>query len=129
MIFMPEQRRIGLALASSGVASYSKSPQWIEWSDLFPNHDPEGIEEGSVQPAQLRVYPNPVSSVLHVVTSTCSADKLVLFDVSGRLQDVCFSQMSDGLFTVDVTGLSTGVYLVVNNSGETPERVSLLVLK
>ena len=129
MIFMPEQKRIGLALASSGVASYSKDPQWIEWSDLFPNHDPEGIQDGPVQTAQLRVYPNPVSCVLNVAASASSADELVLFDVSGRKQDVCFSQTADGLFTADVTGLSTGVYLIVNNSGATPETASLLVLK
>ncbi|MCD4708332.1 MAG: T9SS type A sorting domain-containing protein [Candidatus Sabulitectum sp.] len=129
MIFQPEQRRTGLAFASSGTASYSKSPEWIEWSDLYPNHDPQSVEEGSAHPATLHIYPNPVSSVLYITAGVSNAERLRLFDLSGRQMSVPFSRTAGNQFAVDISNLAPGLYLLMNNSGEITERASFLILR
>lgn len=129
MIFQPAQRRIGLAFASSGTAPYEKSPEWIEWADIFPNHPEQSIEEGMPLPVQLMVFPNPASSVLFVSAGDPAVGRLHLYDLGGRVQDVVFSRAASGLFSVDITSLTTGIYLVSYDSPGNFGKASFLVLR
>ncbi|MCK5786366.1 MAG: T9SS type A sorting domain-containing protein [Candidatus Sabulitectum sp.] len=128
IIFQPEQRRTGLAFSSSETISYDKIPEWIEWSDIYPNHDPQSVEGEPFEPVDLHVYPNPASSVLYVTAEVSTSDQLQLFDLSGRQQNVFFSKITSGQYTADISDLGSGLYLLVNSS-EIIESGSFLVLR
>jgi hypothetical protein len=115
MILQPQQRRIGLAFASPGMASYSKTPEWIQWSDLFPNH---GQQSAPGDPGHygFRVYPNPASAVIHVTDGTERQTPPVLYDMAGRRTGTRFTE-ANGVFSADVSGLATGLYVVVPEPG------------
>lgn len=125
MIFQPSQRRLGLAFASQGIAAPEKSPQWIEWNDIYPNHDPQGIQEG--QPGiSMFLLQNPAESVVSVYAD--EPVSLSLYDLGGRLMDVCFIQTSANLYTADVSHLPSSVYAVHARSGESSDCLEVLVL-
>jgi hypothetical protein len=115
MILQPQQRRIGLAFASQGMASYSKTPEWIQWSDLFPNHGQQSAP-GDHEHYGFRVYPNPASAVIHVTDGTERQTPPVLYDMAGRRTGTRFTE-ANGVFSADVSGLATGIYVVVPEPG------------
>lgn len=117
MIMQPQQRRIGLAFASPGTPSYSKTPQWILWSDLFPNHGQQSAPDDPGNPG-LRVYPNPASTIVHVTLATERQTPPTLYDMAGRRTRARFTG-ANGLFSADVSGLVTGLYMVVPEQGQT----------
>jgi len=128
MIFQPEQRRMGLAFSSTGTASYMKNPEWIDWSDIYPNHEPQSAPEGPVQPLELQIYPNPASAVLYI-TGGESTNRFSMYDLSGRKLDISFAEVANGLFSVNLTTLQSGLYWLVKSSGNVLERASFLVLR
>jgi len=111
MIFQPEERRIGLAFASEGISAPDKDPQWIEWTDLYPNHFPQGMppETGS---AHFRLTQNPVGSVLSVFTETGTDVSIKLFDLNGREIDTRWIESSAGIFRAVVSELPRSVYIL-----------------
>jgi len=58
----------------------------------------------------LRVYPNPMTSTMHVVSEETSIRSLYLLDVLGRL--VKTIEVNDLSATVDVASLPAGVYIL-----------------
>lgn len=128
MIFQQDQRRIGLAFSSSGVAAYQKSPEWIEWSDIYPNHDEQSVEDEFVQPLLMQVYPNPASSIINVSAVVSEADQLEVFDLTGRQMPVTFIQTASNLFVADIGELYEGLYFVTNTGYPNRENVPFLVL-
>lgn len=129
MVFQPEQRRMGLAFSSTGTAAYTKSPEWIDWSDIYPNHEPQSAPEGPVQPSELQIYPNPASTILYVNRVQVSSGALRIYDLSGREIEISFSGDADDLITADISYLSSGFYLLVDDSGEGRKTASFLVLR
>lgn len=127
ILFQAEQRRIGLAFSTSGAVSYEKVPEWIEWSDIYPNHDPQSVEEESPYTANIEVFPNPASSVLFIQAEGFSMDQLRVFDLSGRQMNVSFSRIASGQFAADIGDLGSGLYLLVSDTSETS--VSFLTLR
>lgn len=115
MILQPQQLRIGLAFASTGTAPYQKTPQWIQWSDIYPNHGQQSAPDGPA-PMGPAVYPNPASNVIHVTGGTELATPPALYDMAGRRTCVEFTR-SDGVFSADVSGLAAGMYIVVPERG------------
>jgi hypothetical protein len=120
IVMQPGQRRLGVAFSTPGNPSYGQAPRWFEWADLFPNHWPEGVPEGSLQPPLLR--PNPAS----VEVLVTSASRPVLFDMQGRTVSAPAASGGDG-WTVDLTSLPPGVYLV--GTGGPGPAARLLVLR
>lgn len=117
MIFLPEERRMGLAFTTSEEeVSFEKDPTWIDWDDLFPNHGPQGIEEGITSTVEFSVLPNPATSV---VTVTFSGDPLglIVYDISGRSMDVPLSTLDGNSCTLDLTSLPAGIYRIVGTNG------------
>ncbi len=125
MIFQPEERRIGLAFASEGVSAPEKNPQWIEWSDLYPNHDPQGTNPGHAA-AAAELMQNPVSSVLSVLTEGNAS--LRLYDLNGREMNAIFHGSVSGVFRADVSRLPRSVYILQVRRGTTSECLQVLLL-
>jgi len=62
------------------------------------------------------VYPNPASSVIHVIAATVLKTPPLLYDMAGRRAGVRFTE-TNGVFSADVSGLATGLYIVVPEPG------------
>jgi hypothetical protein len=129
MVFQPEQRRMGLAFSSPGIASYSKIPEWIDWSDIYPNHEPQSAPEGTPAPVQITLFPNPVSSVLFVRSGVSSLGYFIVYDLIGRERDVSFTEVAGSLFSADLSDLSPGLYWLVASTKTVQVRASFLVLR
>lgn len=125
MIFQPEERRMGLAFASEGVSAPQKPPQWIEWSDLYPNHDPQGTQPGP-EVWGMELLQNPVRSVLSVFTESNAS--LKLYDLNGREMDAGFTEFAPGMFRADVSGLPRSVYIIQAKLGTISTCRQVLVL-
>lgn len=65
------------------------------------------VSISDIEQSRLTVYPNPAASNLYV--EGCPQGEVKLFDISGRL---IMCQPSDGTLTLDVSGLSQGVYFL-----------------
>jgi len=112
MIFMPEHLRTGLAFATIATPSYAQDPEWIEWIDIFPNHEPQGIRGDAHNEPAILVSPNPSAGI---VTLSCDANILdaSIYDTAGRIMNVCFPQQDEeGLFHVNLSSLPAGVYRI-----------------
>lgn len=125
MIFRPEDRTLGIAFASPGVAAPDKEPCWLHWSDLYPNHEPQGT--GSIPQAPLAyLCSNPVSQIISVAAPENSV--IELRDISGRKVQADFALTGEHTFQADVQELPSSVYLVhvVTPAGSTVLRAMIL---
>jgi hypothetical protein len=64
---------------------------------------------------ELSIYPNPVSNRVSISASE-SIDRMRIYDLTGKL--VKQASPHKAAFSVDVSGLSKGVYLVKLNAGD-----------
>lgn len=71
------------------------------------------VQKGGL--AELSIYPNPVSNRVSISAAE-SIDRMRIYDLSGRL--VKQASPHKAAFSVDVSGLSKGVYLVKLNAGD-----------
>ncbi len=125
MIFQPEERLMGLAFASEGVSAPEKDPQWIEWSDLYPNHDAQGMNPGH-SAAAVKLIQNPVSSILSV--SAEGNVSLKLYDLNGREIHTRFHEYAPGVFQADVSRLPRSVYVLQVKQGTFSTCLQVLLL-
>lgn len=109
MTFLPQQRAVGLAFASSGVSAAGKDPQWIQWNDLYPNHDPQGIQPEPLLPG-FRILQNPAGP--HVSITGTGIVSVKIHDLSGRRLDAEFHEVSPGIFSADISELPGGIYVI-----------------
>ncbi len=129
MIFIPEQRKMGLAFTTSeDEVCFEKEPTWIEWGDLFPNHVPQGIEEGITPAVEFTIAPNPVMGVV-TVTFTGNPFELTLYDISGRVVDVPVSTFDGNACSMDLTSLPAGVYRITGTNGADVLSRQVILLK
>lgn len=126
MVFMPQQRRVGLAFSDESQASWEKQPHWLDWEDLFPNHG-TGVE--TTEPAEgprMRLAPNPAAA------STCvyaaEGGSIEVYDACGRRVRARASGCGNGARTLDLSGLSTGIHLVVHRGDSGLSAARLVVL-
>lgn len=128
MIFMPEQLRMGIAFATLAEPANEQDPQWINWSDIFPNHYPEGIEEGVTTGMSFLVEPNPTLGVVTVRFSGSSED-LRVYDLRGRLTEAHFSPIDGETFSADLSALPAGIYRVTGAVGGSILSAQLVLLR
>lgn len=69
------------------------------------------------EPLKFKVYPNPSSSILKVETSLTPLNKLVLYDLNGRVLQQHNPQGNQ--YSLDVSMLSKGIYLLQINRDKT----------
>ncbi len=129
MIFIPDERRTGLAFASPGVASCEKEPLWIHWNDLFPNHDPQGTGGGGAGQIRLSTLRNPVRSLLEVSARVDSSGDIDVFDLRGRKMEITFVPMQENTYSADVSRLPSSVYLIRATDGGNVEYAEVVVLQ
>lgn len=128
MIFMPEQLRTGVAFATVSEPANQQDPQWIDWADIFPNHSPEGIEEGAAPETPFVVGPNPTLGAI-TVQFNGSATDLRVFDIGGRLMETHFTSEGDNVFTADLSDLPTGIYRVAGTVIGATRSAQLVLLR
>jgi len=128
MIFLPEERTAGLAFASSGTAPYSSPPQWIQWDDIYPNHDPEGIQDDEYGMGTISVNRNPVSGTLTVHVSVNDPVDLMLYDLSGRRMHVNFELVSPGVYSADISHLQRSACILTNGFQPCAETATVVVI-
>ena len=117
MIFIPSDTTMAVSFSTDSEASWEKEPEWIAWSDIFPNHDPEGIEEGEGQPAvELALCPNPSAGLIQLC-ACCEPWQIGIYDLHGRACSVPIAPSGDGGFLLDLRELPAGVYSVVVMNG------------
>ena len=61
---------------------------------------------------EFKVFPNPASNLIHIETSANDNLKYALLDISGRLLQSGNWSHSSGNYTIDVSHLNSGVYLL-----------------
>lgn len=115
-------------IGSSGIAP---DGDWEEEMTMEENLEKRVIEDPF---ADALLYPNPASSEVTVTFSGADEDKVLileLFDSVGRLvtTEQYASPGSDFTTTIDVTGLTNGVYMVALSSGNLTITKQLLVSK
>lgn len=129
MIFMPEQLKIGVAFTSMAVPSYEQTPEWIEWSDLFPNHDPQGIDDAFDNDLQMfQVNPNPSCGLVTVLYSGNLQD-LYVYDISGRKIAFVIIDNGDGCIIADVSSFPEGIYRISARIDDTIITEEIVLLK
>lgn len=111
MIFMPENLKLGLAFSNPSTSSYNQNPEWIEWTDLFPNHPPQGIE-GSVHTEHaILVSPNPSSGIV-AISYQGNIHDISVYDTAGRKMEVNFMQQGNNEASADFSSLPEGIYRI-----------------
>jgi hypothetical protein len=126
LLFMPETRRMGLAFSTASGPSYEKDPVWIDWADLFPNHEPGGIgDEPSPGPVALRAFPSPSNGLFSISAPGASPADLELRDLAGRLVQCSFSCLSPGVFEAS-TQAPAGMYVISLGTARVSVRVVVL---
>jgi hypothetical protein len=72
------------------------------------------------------VFPNPASEKLQVVLHGANSARMQLFDMTGKL--VVQKALTPGLNTVNIAGLSSGVYtlMVHSENGMKTEKISIV---
>lgn len=104
-----------VAVASSWgsqAALYPVRPQlgsilWADDVDLTGTY--VGIKENSTKAADIRVFPNPAVSVINITTNAEDADKIELYDVTGK--KVFSGNIEDKKVKIYTDNLSDGLYI------------------
>ena len=84
-----------------------------------------GIAHSGEQPL-LMIYPNPARDRVLVQAATASA-VISIFDQSGNTMTVPVKNLLSGLFSVDVSGLAAGIYVVSVRTAEGLSRSKLVI--
>lgn len=111
MIFMPEHMKMGLAFSTVSTPSYNQVPEWIEWTDIFPNHSPQGIEGGINTEQVIHVSPNPSSGIV-TISYQGSVHDISIYDTAGRKVDAVICESGETQLSVDLSSLPEGIYQI-----------------
>jgi len=84
-----------------------------------------GVDENSLD-AGLALYPNPASNVVNLVNKTnISLEKMMIYDINGKLVNQTDLRTMQSQKTVDVSSLAAGVYMVqiIGDNASTVKRL------
>jgi hypothetical protein len=84
-----------------------------------------GISENSLDKG-LALYPNPADNVVNLVNKTdISLEKMMIYDINGKLVSQTDLRAMQGVKAVDVSSLASGVYMVqiIGDSASTVKRL------
>ena len=128
MIFMPEHLRIGLAFATASTPSYDQVPEWIEWTDIFPNHSPQGIESGITTEQVVLLSPNPSSGIV-TISYQGSVHDISVYDTAGRRIDANICEFGEGYLSFDLSSLPEGIYRISVRIDDTVFTKNVVVIR
>ena len=86
-----------------------------------------GISDHSIAKNVLSVFPNPVSGVLHINIPSSDYKTLEILDLSGKLVLKKSIQNISGNESVDLSGLTSGVYVVSVSNNKNSLRAKVIV--
>ncbi|MDC8000167.1 T9SS type A sorting domain-containing protein [Aequorivita todarodis] len=84
-----------------------------------------GVAENSLDKG-LALYPNPADNVVNLMNKTdISLEKMMIYDINGKLVSQTDLRAMQGVKTVDVSSLASGVYMVqiIGDSASTVKRL------
>ena len=84
-----------------------------------------GVDENSLD-AGLALYPNPASTVVNLVNKTnISLEKMMIYDINGKLVNQTNLRTMQGQKAVDVSSLASGIYVVqiIGDNASTVKRL------
>src|SRR5690606_23712317 len=84
-----------------------------------------GLDENSLD-AGVALYPNPASNVVNLVNKTnISLEKMMIYDINGKLVSQTDLRTMQGQQAVDVSTLASGVYVVqiIGDNASTVKRL------
>ena len=84
-----------------------------------------GVSQNSLD-AGLALYPNPASNVVNLVNKTnISLEKMMIYDINGKLVNQTDLRTMQGERAVDVSSLAAGVYVVqiIGDNASTVKRL------
>ncbi len=84
-----------------------------------------GVDENSLDKG-LALYPNPADNVVNLVNKTnISLEKMMIYDINGKLVSQTDLRTMQGVKAVDVSSLASGVYMVqiIGDSASTVKRL------
>jgi photosystem II stability/assembly factor-like uncharacterized protein len=84
-----------------------------------------GVANPGDQPV-LVIYPNPAHGRIMVQAASPSAE-ILIYDQTGKTMPVAAKNLHSGLFTIDISGLSSGIYVVSAINAEGLSRSKLVV--
>ena len=85
-----------------------------------------GVDENSLDKG-LALYPNPADNVVNLVNKTnISLEKMMIYDINGKLVSQTDLRTMQGVKAVDVSSLASGVYMV-QIIGDTASTVKRLI--
>ena len=116
----------GLGFSATQGSSLSRTDQ-TEAFDMPPNSVLDcSLGTGTVEEKLWRVYPNPTDEVLHISTKSSISDSVnvEVFDINGRK---VLSTKINVNQTLNVSGLTSGVYILKMNSGDETQTEKLIV--
>lgn len=64
----------------------------------------------------ITIYPNPASSFIEISNSSKTAIVISVYNILGDI--VLSNTVAEGLKTIDISNLSSGIYIVAFNDGE-----------
>jgi len=92
-----------------------------------------GIDDHNTLVMNMRTWPVPATSNIHVEyhLKEKSRIEVILYSESGKIvyqENIGEKTEGDHRFSMDVTGLSTGTYILTLNAGKTSSALKVLVL-
>jgi hypothetical protein len=84
-----------------------------------------GVDSNSLD-AGLALYPNPATNMVNLVNKTnISLEKMMIFDINGKLVNQTDLRSMQGEKAVDVSSLASGVYVVqiIGDNASTVKRL------
>jgi hypothetical protein len=107
---------------SYGFSSQPNTPGFLQYN--FEAGSP--INVGQVENRTWSIYPNPVGDVLHLNLSGFDSREIVLYDLSGKW--ILSERLSrEGITTVDVSSVPSGMYIIAFESGTKPEKHRIII--
>jgi hypothetical protein len=74
----------------------------------------------------LLAYPNPVQNYLQIVGSNFEQSKIEILDICGRPGNVQIIERSNDKIILDISGLSTGIYLIIIDNNKEMRRARFM---
>jgi len=130
VLFLPESRKIGIAFCDSVEESWAKDPVWLTWDQLFSTTAVE-FPEDKDESALNSIFPNPSTGTFTAKFSLAETSKVIfsIYSISGKLiKQLPLQEYSAGVHNVQISEISTGIYVCQMVSGNFTDSKRLVVV-
>jgi hypothetical protein len=81
----------------------------VAWQEMDIKVD---ILEKMAEERTLTIYPNPAKDVINIQCATCNAQRVEIYDISGKIVLVPHSLLLSSNNSIDVSSLKSGIYFI-----------------